>query len=208
MLARSPFQSLIATVAIVDPSYVAAAAVLDPLHLPLIALGPHVREATLRVAALNALRLTLVALVLSGGAALNVAPLRALAIIAMTLGTHGLAFGGANALDLTLAPTALSPGKTALAATATLDALRLTASAALGPDLTASAATLRLDLPATGALDLSLTFSAAVPVGLGCCRRGDRKCRDTGREDEVPHLESPIRSRVTTTLGERRSTFR
>ena len=168
---------------IVDPNDIAIASALDPLRLPLVTLGAQVREAAFRAPALGALRLQLAAPVLNGGAALDIAPLDALTIITATLDAHGLTFGGASALDLTLATTALSLGKTALAATATFDALRpgLTPSAALGLDLTASAATLRLGLPATGALDLSLAFSVAAPVGLGRCRRSDRKCRDTGR---------------------------
>jgi hypothetical protein len=81
------------------------------------------------------------------------------------------------------AAAALDPLRTALAATASLDTLRLTLAATLG-----------LGLSATVLLDLGPTVTAAVPIGLGRCRCGDRHCRDTCCKDELPHRESPIRS--------------
>jgi hypothetical protein len=105
---------------------------------------------------------------------------------------------------------ALSLGSTALATSATafhaLGAGFAATATALG--LTATAAALRLGLSATAPLCLGLMVSAAAPIGLRGCWRGNRKGRDTGRENEVPHLESPNRFAVTTTRDTRRSTLR
>jgi hypothetical protein len=141
-------------------------------------------------------------------------PLEALTIAAATFGAHGLAFVTASLLNLTLPATALCLGHAAFTATATattLDALRVNltaAAAALRLGLTTSTTALGLGFSATAALCLSLTVSAAAFVGFGGGRRGNRKSCDTRREDEVPHLESPIRFLVTTTLSRHRSTFR
>jgi hypothetical protein len=126
------------------------------------------------------------------------------------LGAHHLALASASALDLTFAAMALSLGSPALATSATaFHALGVTATAAaLGLDLTSTAATLRLGLSATTTFCLGLTVSAVAPIGLRGCWRGNREGRDTGRENEVPHLESPDRFAVTTTRDTRRSTLR
>jgi hypothetical protein len=122
-----------------------------------------------------------------------------LAVAAAALGAHHLALASASALHLPVTPatTLHALGAEFTAATAALD---------LG--LTAATAALRLGLSAATAFGLGLTVSAAVPVGLRGCRRSNRKGRDTGRENEVPHLESPNRFAVTTTRNTRRSTLR
>jgi hypothetical protein len=114
--------------------------------------------------------------------ALRVAALDALTVAATTLGPHRLAFVTASALNLAIATTALLLGHAAFTATATtLDSLRasFTAAATLRLSLTTSTATLCFGLSATAALSLSLTVTT--PVRFGRCRRGNRKCRDTGR---------------------------
>jgi hypothetical protein len=174
------------------------AAIFDPLRPPFVAVGLEVGEATLRRSALDPLRLALTALVLDREPAFGTA-LDALAVTATTLGAHHLALASACALDLAL---------TAATTFHTLGAELTTATAALCLCLTVTAAALRLGLSATATLHLSLTVSAVAPVGLCCCRRGNRKGRDTGRENEVPHLESPNRFAVTTTRDTRRSTLR
>jgi hypothetical protein len=176
------------------------AAVLDPLGRALITVGLKVGEAALRSTALAALCLALTPFVLSCETALGIA-LNALVVAAVALGAHCLAFTSASTLDLAFTAMALHLSRAAFTTTSatTLHALALS--------LMAAAATLRLRLSATTAFRLGLTVSAAAPVGLRGCRGGNRKGRDTGRENEVPHLESPIRFAVTTTRGTRRSTF-
>jgi hypothetical protein len=115
-----------------------------------------------------------------------------------------------HALHLALAAASALDGElTAFAsATATLHALRLAftattlhlestlpaaAAMALGAlhlHLAATTASATLYLLASAAPTLGLgvaTMSSAALVGLGGCRNGHRKCRDTGCKDELPH---------------------
>jgi hypothetical protein len=102
-----------------------------------------------------------------------------------------------HALSLTTATTFHLGSSAFTTATATFDALRLlaaTTASALG--LLAAAATLGFLPAASAALGLGVTAMAAALssalVGLRRDRRGNRKCRNTGRENELPHLESPL----------------
>ncbi|QNP45539.1 hypothetical protein H9L14_13435 [Sphingomonas sediminicola] len=102
----------------------------------------------------------------------------------------------------------LEVGESAFTATATFHALRLAftattlhlestlpaaAAMALGAlhlHLAATTASATLYLLASAAPTLGLgvaTMSSAALVGLGGCRNGHRKCRDTGCKDELPH---------------------
>jgi hypothetical protein len=115
-----------------------------------------------------------------------------------------------HALHLALAAASALDGElTAFAsATATLHALRLAftattlhlestlpaaAAMALGAlhlhlAATTTSATLYLLASAAPTLGLGVaTMSSAALVGLGGCRNGHRKCRDTGCKDELPH---------------------
>jgi hypothetical protein len=96
-----------------------------------------------------------------------------LALLAVTLDALRLALAAAATLD-----------PLSLAAAMTLGALRLLAAAASAVGFLAAA--LRLGVTAMAA-----ALSSAL-VGLCRCRRGNRKCRNTGRENELPHLESPF----------------
>jgi hypothetical protein len=118
-----------------------------------------------------------------------------------------------HSLHLALAAASVLDGElTAFASAATFHALRLAftattldlestlptaATMALGALHLhlAAAATATLCFLAAAALGLRLAImSAAALIGLGSCRSGYRKCRDTGCKDELPHHKSPIGS--------------
>jgi hypothetical protein len=173
-------------VAVFDPNGVAAAIV-------------DARDVAIAAAlALNPLRAPLVAVRLEVGEAAFTAT--------ATLQSLHMALATAASLHRELA---------ALAAAATFHALRLTFSAAtlhlestlptaaamalgaLNLHLAATAAAALYLLASAAALGLSLAImSATALVGLGGCRNGYRKCRDTGCKDELPHHKSPIGSQL------------
>jgi hypothetical protein len=89
----------------------------------------------------------------------------------------------------------LEVGESAFTATATFHALRLAFTATtlhLESTLPAAAMALgalhlHLHLAATTASATLYLLASAALVGLGGCRNGHRKCRDTGCKDELPH---------------------
>jgi hypothetical protein len=100
-----------------------------------------------------------------------------------------------HALSLTAATT-FHLGRSAFtAAAATFDALRLlaaTAASALGFLAAAALGFLPTGL-SLGVTAMAAALSSAL-VGLCRYRRGNRKCRNAGCENELPHLESPLGS--------------
>jgi hypothetical protein len=158
--------------AIVDAREVAVAMILafDALRLLVPAVGLKVCEATLTAtAALDTLRLTLAAATLD-------CELTALTAAAAPF----------DALHLTLTAAALHLERALATATTALHALHLTASAAAALCF----------LAAAPLLGLRVTAMSAALFGLGGCRNGHRKCRDTGCKDELPHHKSPIGSQL------------
>jgi hypothetical protein len=173
LLTIADFLALAATPATLDTSKIAIAARLllyALLPLPLVTVGLEVGEAAL--------------------ATTPPVDTLDLALLTATVDTLRLTFAttaALHALSWTAATTFLL-GSSAFTAAATFDALRLLAAT------TASA--LGFLAAASAALGLGVTaMAAALPsalVGLCRCRRGNRKCRDAGCENEVSHLESPL----------------
>jgi hypothetical protein len=157
--------------AIVDAREVAVAMILafDALRLLVPAVGLKVCKATLTAAAaLDTLHLTLAAATLD-------CELTALTAAIAPFHAH-----------LTLTAAALHLERALATATTALHALHLTASAAAALCF----------LAAAPLLGLRVTAMSAALFGLGGCRNGYRKCRDTGCKDELAHHESPIGSQL------------
>jgi hypothetical protein len=181
LLTIADFMALAAAPAIVDTSEITIAARLllyALLPLPLVTVGLEVGEAAL--------------------AATTPVDTLCLALLAAALDALRLTFtttAALHALSLTAATTFHLSSSAFTTATATFDALRLLAAAtasALG--LLAAAAALGFLPAASAALGLGVTAMSSALVGLCRCRRGNRKCRNAGCENELPHLESPLGS--------------
>jgi len=160
--------------AIVNAREVAVAMILplDPLRAPLVAVRLEVGEAAFTATAtFQSLHMAL-----ATAASLH----RELTALAAAATFH--------ALRLTFSAATLHLESTLpTAAAMTLAALHLAAATAAALYLLASAAALGLSLA---------IMSATALVGLGGCRNGYRKCRDTGCKDELPHHKSPIGSQL------------
>jgi len=169
LLAIPHFLALAATPAIVDTSKIAIAARVLLYALLALALvtGLEVGEAALATTA--------------PGDTL------CLALLAATIDPLRLTFtttAALHALSLTAATTFHLGCSSFTTATATFDALRLLAASTSALGFLAAAAALGF---------LAAALSSAL-VGLCRYRRGNRKCRNAGCENELPHLESPLGS--------------